>query len=191
MCQGSAADIMKLAMIQVHDALHTLEANPTRQRQTQNKDKDKENDDKDEDNNNDNDKGKNNDNSKDNDTRKDKEEDQDKKSKTKGRHETTTELLRPVSALHTMESVVHGARDVRPSFSFPPGVEANSFRRKINARMVLQIHDELLFEVQEEHVAEAKVLITSCMVRACPSCTIPLEVSVQVGKSWGSMREVT
>jgi hypothetical protein len=172
MCQGSAADIMKLAMIQVHDALYTSEAYLTRQRPKQGNDDDNGND---------------NDNDKD----KDKGKGEDKKTKTKGQHETTAELLHPVSALHTTESVVHGVRDVRPPFSFLPGVEANAFTRKINARMVLQIHDELLFEVQEEHVAEAKFLITSCMERACPSCTIPLIVSVQVGKSWGSMREVT
>jgi len=52
------------------------------------------------------------------------------------------------------------------------------------ARMLLQIHDELLIEVPEAHVEDAKTLVRSAMEHPFP-LTVPLVVGIGVGKSWG------
>ena len=53
----------------------------------------------------------------------------------------------------------------------------------INAKIVLQIHDELLLEVKEEDKEKAKEILKECMENAM-TLKIPLEVEVSEGKSW-------
>lgn len=50
-------------------------------------------------------------------------------------------------------------------------------------RMVLQVHDELVFEVKTEFVDKAKVVIQEKMMQAL-KLEVPLEVSVGVGQNW-------
>lgn len=52
------------------------------------------------------------------------------------------------------------------------------------ARMVLQVHDELVFEVAEPLVAELQPLIVEGMERAV-ELSVPLKVDVRVGATWG------
>jgi len=52
------------------------------------------------------------------------------------------------------------------------------------ARMVLTVHDELVFEVPEGHVDEAKARIREAMETAF-SLDVPLEVDVGSGPHWG------
>jgi DNA polymerase-1 len=54
-----------------------------------------------------------------------------------------------------------------------------------SARMILTVHDELVFEVAEGEVEEARVLIKSKMERAYP-LDVPLEVEVGFGRNWRS-----
>jgi DNA polymerase-1 len=53
----------------------------------------------------------------------------------------------------------------------------------IDAKMILQIHDELLFEVGENHVEDAQRLIVGKMEKAA-DLSVPLKVDVGVGKNW-------
>lgn len=53
-------------------------------------------------------------------------------------------------------------------------------------RLVLQIHDELLFEVKEECVSEVRELVKECMEQAI-RLDVPIEVKSQVGASWADM----
>jgi DNA polymerase-1 len=53
------------------------------------------------------------------------------------------------------------------------------------ARMVLSVHDELVFEVPEEEVTEAEQKIKVAMESAY-ELTVPLEVSVGHGRDWNS-----
>ncbi|MGQ9546147.1 MAG: DNA polymerase I [Dehalococcoidia bacterium] len=62
-------------------------------------------------------------------------------------------------------------------------------RRKLKSKMLLQIHDELLFEVPEEEVAEMKYLVADLMPRAVELC-VPLKIDIKLGKNWGEMRLV-
>ncbi len=59
-------------------------------------------------------------------------------------------------------------------------------QKKLNSKMILQVHDELLFEVPEEEVIEMKELITGIMPQALKLC-VPLKVDIKIGKNWGEM----
>ena len=56
-------------------------------------------------------------------------------------------------------------------------------RRDDGARMLLQVHDELLFEVPEEAVEEVRSLVTDLMESAF-ELEVPLKVEGGVGESW-------
>ena len=59
----------------------------------------------------------------------------------------------------------------------------------LSAKMVLQVHDELLFEVPDEEIETLKNKVTSQMENACyPFLTldVPLKVEVGVGENWNS-----
>jgi DNA polymerase-1 len=56
----------------------------------------------------------------------------------------------------------------------------------IEARTLLQIHDEVLFEVRDEAVSEAARLSADAMRNAF-ELEVPLRVGVYVGPSWGEL----
>uniref|UniRef100_A0A4W4EJ68 DNA-directed DNA polymerase family A palm domain-containing protein n=1 Tax=Electrophorus electricus TaxID=8005 RepID=A0A4W4EJ68_ELEEL len=66
----------------------------------------------------------------------------------------------------------------------------------LTARLIAQIHDELLFEVDDSQVEDFAVLVKETMESLqyidClgVSLTVPLKVSVSKGQSWGSMCEL-
>ena len=51
------------------------------------------------------------------------------------------------------------------------------------ARMILTVHDELLFEAPKEAAAETSALVTEVMERAVP-LKVPLTVDVGIGENW-------
>ena len=57
----------------------------------------------------------------------------------------------------------------------------------LNATMLLQIHDELIFEADE---AEAQVLADrfQSVMESIMELTVPLKVSVNIGKHWGELK---
>ena len=57
------------------------------------------------------------------------------------------------------------------------------------ARMLLQVHDELLLEVPEGELAEVVGLVVGEMKNAA-ELSVPLEVEVKIGRSWGEMRRL-
>jgi len=57
------------------------------------------------------------------------------------------------------------------------------------ARLVLQIHDELLFEVDEGRVHAANAAIVSAM-EGVMHLKVPLRVRVMAGSSWGDLRDI-
>jgi len=50
-------------------------------------------------------------------------------------------------------------------------------------RPIMQIHDELIFEVQDEHIDEASMLIQSTM-ESCYNLKVPMKVDIAIAKSW-------
>jgi DNA polymerase-1 len=51
------------------------------------------------------------------------------------------------------------------------------------ARMIMQVHDELVFEVEEDEVDGVKVRVTELM-NAAATLSVPLKVDVGVGRNW-------
>jgi DNA polymerase-1 len=60
--------------------------------------------------------------------------------------------------------------------------------RKLKSKMLLQVHDELVFEVPEAELEEMRFLVPQLMANAI-TLAIPLKVDVKVGKNWGEMEK--
>ena len=56
-------------------------------------------------------------------------------------------------------------------------------RRRLRTRMLLQVHDELVFDLYRPEEAEVRALVTEQMKTALP-LTIPLEVELGTGANW-------
>jgi DNA polymerase-1 len=57
---------------------------------------------------------------------------------------------------------------------------------RLAARMLLQVHDELLFEVPTGEVERLRTLVTEVMESAV-SLDVPLKVDVKVGDDWAAV----
>jgi len=60
--------------------------------------------------------------------------------------------------------------------------------RNLKSRMLLQVHDELVFEVPENEVETMRRLVPDLMVNAI-KLSIPLKVDVKTGRNWGEMEK--
>ncbi len=56
-----------------------------------------------------------------------------------------------------------------------------------DARMILQIHDELLFEVADSVLDDIKYLVTDCMCGTL-ELRVPLSVDIGIGKNWADLK---
>ena len=59
---------------------------------------------------------------------------------------------------------------------------------KLKSKMLLQVHDELVFEVPESELKEMRQLVPEMMVNAI-QLSIPLKVDVKTGRNWGEMEK--
>ncbi|MCX5748958.1 MAG: DNA polymerase I [Candidatus Saganbacteria bacterium] len=57
----------------------------------------------------------------------------------------------------------------------------------LRSKMILQIHDELVFECPKEEVEQVKTLVRDLMSTAVP-LDVPVKVDIGVGKSWGQAK---
>ena len=57
----------------------------------------------------------------------------------------------------------------------------------LNADLLLQVHDELLFEVPEHEIQQTVRIMQSVMEKAYPLC-IPLTTETSFGKDWGNLK---
>lgn len=64
-------------------------------------------------------------------------------------------------------------------------IRVNEAMKKANvkSKMLLQIHDELIFEVPEEELDQMKALVKEAMENAM-ELRVPLKASIQAGKTW-------
>jgi len=60
--------------------------------------------------------------------------------------------------------------------------------RQLKSKMLLQVHDELVFEVPDNEMAEMRQLVPEMMVNAI-KLSIPLKVETKTGKNWGEMEK--
>jgi len=59
-------------------------------------------------------------------------------------------------------------------------------RQNLESKMLLQIHDELLFEVPEAEVAEMKSLVSELMPKAF-ELRVRVKIDIKLGKNWAEM----
>jgi len=52
------------------------------------------------------------------------------------------------------------------------------------ARLLLQVHDELVLEAPTEHAETVTEAVVTAMENVAPNLTIPLEVGADVGANW-------
>ena len=62
-------------------------------------------------------------------------------------------------------------------------MNAEIAKLKFPAAMIMQVHDELVFEVDKKHVPDFCDIIKNCMENAFP-LDVPLEVAIGVGDNW-------
>ena len=56
--------------------------------------------------------------------------------------------------------------------------------RNLKSKMLLQVHDELVFDVWKEELETVKIIIGNRMKNAISSLNVPMEVGIGVGKNW-------
>ena len=56
-------------------------------------------------------------------------------------------------------------------------------QRNLKSKMLLQVHDELVFEVPEDEIETMKQLVADRMENV-QALKVPLKVDVGVGKNW-------
>jgi len=59
-------------------------------------------------------------------------------------------------------------------------------KRQLKSKMLLQVHDELIFEVPQEELEEMKTLVPQIMSTAL-KLSVPLKVDIKTGNNWGEM----
>jgi DNA polymerase-1 len=62
-------------------------------------------------------------------------------------------------------------------------IHSDILRRKLRSRMVLQVHDELVFDAHRDELDELKAMVEERMTRALP-LQVPIEVGMGSGKNW-------
>jgi len=67
---------------------------------------------------------------------------------------------------------------------------ANSQWLMANSKMLLQVHDELVFEIAEEKVSEAAKEIKNIMENIY-QLAVPLKVEIETGDNWGELKQLT
>jgi len=83
--------------------------------------------------------------------------------------------------LEVLSSVQGSAADVIKRAMID--LEARLAKSKLHARLLLQVHDELLLEVPESELTETTDLVRECMMNAVP-LRVPLQVDFGHGANW-------
>ncbi|MBM4402062.1 MAG: DNA polymerase I, partial [Candidatus Cloacimonetes bacterium] len=68
-------------------------------------------------------------------------------------------------------------------------IEQRAKSKEQRAKMLLQVHDELVFEVPEDEIEEVGKLVKEEMEGAM-KLRVPLKVDLKVGESWGELEEL-
>jgi DNA polymerase-1 len=59
-------------------------------------------------------------------------------------------------------------------------------QENLRTKMILQVHDELIFEVPEEEMEAMRALVLELMPAAL-ELIVPLKVDLKTGYTWGDM----
>ncbi len=116
----------------------------------------------------------------------------------KGYAETVTGRRRRLPELHAQNQQVRAAGE-RMAINMPVqgtaadvikiamvNIDAEMRKRGLRSCMIIQVHDELIFEVAPGELDEVRSLVTT-MMPAAMSLSVPLNVEAKWGKTWGDM----
>jgi DNA polymerase I-like protein with 3'-5' exonuclease and polymerase domains len=67
-------------------------------------------------------------------------------------------------------------------------IDKQAFDEKVDAKLLLQIHDELIYEIKDSDVEKFKIIMKRCMEGAVPHFDVPLVINIETGTSWGLMQ---
>ena len=67
-------------------------------------------------------------------------------------------------------------------------LHADLARRGLRARMLLQVHDELVLEVPDDELKEVKPLVCEVMEDGGKVLSVPLKVELEAGQNWEEMK---
>ena len=113
----------------------------------------------------------------------------------KGYAETLFGRKRPIPEIHSTNSMIRSAAE-RLAVNTPlQGTQADIIKKAMIqietiltkqriAYMILQIHDELIFELPDKMISSASKIIKSIMENIT-TLAIPLIVNIDIGKNWG------
>ncbi len=65
-------------------------------------------------------------------------------------------------------------------------IQAEMDRRGLSSKMILQVHDELLFEVPAEELEPLKQIVEGVMPKAM-ELSVPLKIAIKTGRNWGEI----
>ncbi len=67
-------------------------------------------------------------------------------------------------------------------------IQKNILAKKLDAKMLLQVHDELIFEINEKNISESSIIIKEIMEKShlqYKDFIVPLTVEYGIGNTWG------
>jgi len=60
-------------------------------------------------------------------------------------------------------------------------------QRQLKSKILLQVHDELLFEVPQEEFEEMSQLVSETMSTSL-KLSVPLKIDIKSGQNWGELK---
>jgi DNA polymerase-1 len=63
-------------------------------------------------------------------------------------------------------------------------IHADIKQKNLKSKMLLQVHDELVFDVHKDEVDVVKAIVTDRMRNAMPSLKVPMEIGMGTGMNW-------
>ena len=57
----------------------------------------------------------------------------------------------------------------------------------LKTKMIIQVHDELIFDVPKEELEQVKKIVTDVMDNVCP-LNVPLAIDINYGKNWAEAK---
>ena len=67
-------------------------------------------------------------------------------------------------------------------------IQSQITENKLNSKMLLQVHDELIFECPKDEISEIKNILNKLMTNSL-ELLVPLKIEYKLGKEWGNMEK--
>jgi DNA polymerase-1 len=57
-------------------------------------------------------------------------------------------------------------------------------KKNLKSKMILQVHDELVFEILKDELTIIRAIVRDCMCQAAAVLEVPVKVSLKIGRNW-------